>query len=120
MAEIVLVLFLISAVVLLTAVSRRLGASTPIVMVLGGLLLTFVPGAPTFALPPDLVFFGFLPPLVFAGGYSTSIRDLKKNLRPIVLLAFGLVLFTAGVVAFVAHTLVPVLGWPGAFALGAI
>ena len=120
MADIDLVLFLISAVVVLTAVSRRLGASTPIVMVLGGLLLTFVPGAPSLALPPDLVFFGFLPPLVFAGGYSTSIRDFKKNLRPIVLLAFGLVIFTAGVVAAVAHALAPTLGWAGAFALGAI
>ena len=91
MAEIVLALFLISAVVVLTAVSRRLGASTPITMVVGGLLLTFLPGLPDFKLPPDLVFFGFLPPLVFAGGYFTSLRDFRSNLRAIVLLAVGLV-----------------------------
>ncbi len=119
MGEIQLVLLLV-AVVMLTALSRRLGASTPIVMVIGGLALSFVPGVPQVELPPDLVFFGFLPPLLFAGGYFTSLREFKANLRPIVLLAFGLVLFTSALVAFVAHALVPALGWPGAFALGGI
>jgi CPA1 family monovalent cation:H+ antiporter len=75
---------------------------------------------PSVELSPDLVFLGFLPPLLFAGGYFTSPREFKANLRPIFLLAFGLVLFTAATVAFVAHALVPVLGWAGAFALGGI
>jgi Na+/H+ antiporter len=120
MSEIQLVLLLLAVVIVLTAISRRLGASTPIVMVVGGLLLSFAPGVPRVELPPDLVFFGFLPPLLFAGGYFTSLRDFKANLRPIVLLAFGLVLFTSALVAAVAHALVPALGWPGAFALGGI
>lgn len=89
-------------------------------MVLGGLLLSLVPALPHGTLPPDLIFFVFLPPLLFAGGFFTPIRDFKANLRPIVLLAFGLVLFTTVVVAVVAHALVPALGWAGAFALGAI
>jgi len=120
MTEIQLVLLLIATVIVITAVSRRLGASTPIAMVVGGLALSFVPGIPQVVLPPELVFFGFLPPLLFAGGYFTSARDFKANLRPIILLAFGLVLFTAAVVAVVAYTLIPALGWAGAFALGAI
>jgi CPA1 family monovalent cation:H+ antiporter len=120
MTEIQLVLLLVSIVIVLTAISRRLGASTPIAMVVGGLVLSFVPGVPQVELPPDLVFFGFLPPLLFAGGYFTSVREFKANLRPIFLLAFGLVLFTSALVALVAHALVPELGWPGAFALGAI
>src|SRR5216684_691098 len=120
MGEIELVLGLLATVIVLTALSRRLGASTPIVMVLGGLVLSLIPGVPALDLPPDLVFFGFLPPLVFSGGYSTSIRDFKANLRPIILLAFGLVLFTAALVAVVAHAFVPALGWAGAFALGGI
>src|SRR5438445_1539655 len=120
MTEIQLVLLLISTVIVITAVSRRLGASTPIAMVLGGLALSFVPGIPQVVLPPELVFFGFLPPLLFAGGYFTSIRDFKANLRPIILLAFGLVLFTAALVAVVAYAFVPALGWAGAFALGGI
>jgi CPA1 family monovalent cation:H+ antiporter len=89
-------------------------------MVLGGLALSQVPGLPEFQLPPDLVFFVFLPPLLFAGGYFTSLREFKANLRPIVLLAFGLVIFTAAVVAVVAYMLMPSLGWAAAFALGAI
>jgi Na+/H+ antiporter len=120
MSAIELALFLITVVILLTAVSRRLGLSSPIVMVIGGLLLSFVPTVPEVDLPPELVFLGFLPPLLFAGGYFTSTREFKENLRAIVLLAFGLVLFTATAVAVVAHAFVPELGWAGAFALGAI
>ncbi len=120
MGEIELVLGLLATVIVLTALSRRLGASTPIVMVLGGLVLSLIPGVPQLELPPDLVFFGFLPPLVFSGGFSPSIKDFRANLRPIVLLAFGLVLFTAALVAVVAHAFVPAIGWAGAFALGGI
>ncbi|TMB96000.1 MAG: Na+/H+ antiporter, partial [Chloroflexi bacterium] len=120
MSQIQLALLLIAIVIVLTAISRRLGASTPIVMVVGGLALTFAPGIPQVTLAPELVFFGFLPPLLFAGGYFTSLREFKANLRPIVLLAVGLVLFTATLVALVAHALVPGLGWAGAFALGGI
>lgn len=120
MPEIDAVLLLLTVVTALTLVARRLGLAPQIVMVLGGLLLSLVPGLAEFTLPPDLVFFVFLPPLLFAGGYFTSIRDFRANLRPIVLLAFGLVLFTAAAVGVVAYALVPSLGWAGAFALGAI
>jgi CPA1 family monovalent cation:H+ antiporter len=120
MSDTGLIVLLLAIVIVLTGVSRRLGLSTPIVMVIGGLLLSFVPQVPSIELSPDLVFLGFLPPLLFAGGYFTSPREFRANLRPIILLAFGLVLFTAATVAFVAHALVPVLGWAGAFALGGI
>ncbi len=120
MREIELVLLLLVLVTALTLVARRFTVPYPIVMVLGGLVLSTIPGLPEFELPPDLVFFVFLPPLLFAGGYFTSVRDFKANLRPIFLLAFGLVIFTAAAVAVVAHMFVPTLGWAGAFALGAI
>jgi monovalent cation/hydrogen antiporter len=120
MREIELVLLLLVLVTALTIIARRLTVPYPIVMVLGGLVLSTIPGLPEFELPPDLVFFVFLPPLLFAGGYFTSIREFKANLRPIVTLAFGLVIFTAAIVAVVAYWLVPSLGWAGAFALGAI
>ena len=120
MSDLELVLLLLTIVIVITAASRKLGLSIPIAMVVAGLVLSFAPFVPRVALPPDLVFLGFLPPLVFSGGYLTSLRDFKANLRPIMLLAFGLVIFTAAVVALVAHTLVPDLGWPAAFALGGI
>ncbi len=120
MREIELVLLLLVLVTALTVVARRLTVPYPIVMVLGGLLLSLIPGLPALELPPEIVFFVFLPPILYAGGYFTSVREFKANLRPIVLLAFGLVVFTTVLVAVVAHALVPSLGWAGAFALGAI
>ncbi len=120
MRDLDVVLLLLTVVTALTLVARRLGVSQPIVLVVGGLVLSIIPGLGGFTLPPDLVFVVFLPPILFAAGYFTSIRDFRANLRPIVLLAFGLVLFTTAVVGAVAHALVPALGWAGALALGAI
>jgi monovalent cation/hydrogen antiporter len=119
-ATIEIVLGLLIAATALAMAARRIGLPYPIVLVLGGLVLGFVPGLPEVELEPDLVFVLFLPPILFGAGYFTSIRDLKANLRPILLLAVGLVLFTTAAVAIVAHALVPGLGWPAAVALGAI
>ncbi|HEX5823812.1 MAG TPA: Na+/H+ antiporter [Candidatus Limnocylindrales bacterium] len=116
--EVVLVLLL--AATGLAIVARRLAVPYPVLLVLGGLAIGFVPGLPPVELAPDIVFLLFLPPILFGAGYFTSIRDLKANLRPIGLLAVGLVLFTIVVVAVVVHAIVPGLGWAPAFALGAI
>jgi len=116
--ETVLLLFL--AATALAIVARRIGIPYPILLVLGGLALGFVPGLPRIELEPDIVFLLFLPPILFGAGYFTSIRDFKANLRAIGLLSIGLVLTTIVVVAVVAQTLIPGLGWPAAFALGAI
>src|SRR5262245_26874368 len=79
-----------------------------------------MPGLPAVRLAPEVVFLVFLPPLVYAAGWFTSVRDFKANLRPIGLLSIGLVLATTVGIAVVAHTLVPSLPWAAAFALGAI
>src|SRR5437868_15161336 len=115
-----LVFLLLFAATGLAVLARRLGIPYPILLVIGGLLLGFVPGLPRVELPPDLVFLLFLPPILFAAGYFTSIRDFKANLRAIGLLAVGLVIATTVAVAVVGHSLVPGLGWAPAFALGAI
>ena len=116
--EAILLLFL--AATALAILARRLGIPYPILLVLGGLALGFVPGLPHIELEPDIVFLLFLPPILFGAGYFTSIRDFKANLRAIGLLSIGLVLVTTVVVAVVAQALIPGLGWPAAFALGAI
>jgi monovalent cation/hydrogen antiporter len=116
--EAVLVLLIVATG--LAVAARRLGIPYPILLVLGGLVLGFVPGLPRVELEPDLVFLLFLPPILFGAGYFTSIRDFKANLRPILLLAVALVLVTATAVAIVAQALVPGLGWAAAFAFGAI
>jgi CPA1 family monovalent cation:H+ antiporter len=103
---------------LVAAAASRLAA--PVLLVCGGLLLGFVPGLPRVELPPDLVLVAILPPLLYSSAFFTGLRDLRANLRPISLLAFGLVAATTLGVAVVAHAAVPRLSWAGAFTLGAI
>jgi monovalent cation/hydrogen antiporter len=91
----------------------------PILLVLGGLLLGFAPGAPTVTMPPDVVLIGILPPLLYVSAYSTGLRELRQNLRPISLLAIGLVAMTTVGVALVAHAITD-LPWAEAFILGAV
>jgi Na+/H+ antiporter len=91
----------------------------PILLVLGGLVLGFLPGVPRAELPPELVLVLFLPPLLYQAAFFSSPRDLRADLRAISLLAVGLVLATMVAVAAVAHALVG-LPWAAAFALGAI
>lgn len=104
----------------LTALARRLLVPYPILLVLGGLALGFVPGLTPLVLAPELVFLVFLPPILWAAAYFSSLRDLRANIRPIGLLAFGLVLTTTFAVAAVARLLMPGIGWAEALALGAI
>jgi len=108
------------AVLALTTIARKLAIPYPILLVIGGLVLSFVPGLPTIHLDPDLVFLVFLPPLLWAAAYFTSWRDFRANARPITLLAVGLVLVTTAAVAGVAHAALPGLGWAEAIVLGAI
>jgi monovalent cation/hydrogen antiporter len=92
----------------------------PILMVLGGLVLSFVPGLPDFELPPELVLVAFLPPLLYSAAFFTSLRDLRANMRPIGLLSIGLVIATTAGVAVVAHRVVDDMPWSAAFVLGAV
>ncbi len=107
-------------VLAVTALGRRLPVPTPVLQLIAGLLVGLVPGAAGLRLDPGVVFFVFLPPVLWSAAYFTSFRDFKANLRPILLLAVGLVLVTTVVVALVAHALLPGLPWAVAVALGAI
>jgi Na+/H+ antiporter len=113
-------LALMLAVAGLSVVARAVGVPYPILLVLGGLVLGFVPGIPAVELPPELVLVAFLPPLLYWAGFFSSPRDLWAEARPISLTAVLLVLITAAAVAVVAHGLVDGLPWAAAFALGAI
>lgn len=101
------------------ALVPKLRVPYPILLVLGGLALGFAPGLPEIDLPPDLVLVGVLPPLLYGAAFFTSLRDLRANVRPVGLLAVGLVLLTMIMVAVVAHELVG-LPWAAAFVLGAV
>jgi len=103
----------------LLALAPTLRVPLPILLVLGGVALGFVPGLPDVVLAPDVVLVALLPPLLYSGAFFTSLRDLRTNRRPIAFLAFGLVGATMAVVAVVAHEWIG-LSWPVAFALGAV
>ena len=118
-AELLLLLLMV-AVAGLSVLARPLGVPYPIVLVLGGLLLGFLPGLPAVELPPELVLVVFLPPLLYWAAFFSSLRDLRADLRAISLSAVGLVLATMGAVAVTAHAMVDGLSWGVAFTLGAI
>ena len=112
-------LALLIALGALLALSPTLRLPLPILLVLGGVVLGFVPGLPHVSLPPDVVLVAVLPPLLYSGAFFTSLRDLRTNRRPISLLAFGLVATTMAAVATAAHEWIG-LPWAVAFTLGAV
>ena len=113
-------LALLVAIAALLVLAPVLRVPYPILLVLGGLVLGFVPGIQTITLPPDVVLVAVLPPLLYSAAFYTSLRDLRQNIIPISALAIGLVAATTVGVAAVAHSLIPHLGWGPAFVLGAI
>ncbi len=115
-----LLLALMVAVAGLSVLARMARVPYPILLVLGGLVIGFVPGMPEVTLPPELVLVAFLPPLLYWAGFFASPRDLRADARTISLLAVGLVLATAAAVAVAAMAMVDGMTWPVAFALGAI
>ncbi|HTF59936.1 MAG TPA: Na+/H+ antiporter [Actinomycetes bacterium] len=115
-----LLLVLMVAVGGLSVLAGTIRVPYPILLVLGGLVLGFLPGVPPAELPPDLVLVLFLPPLLYQTAFFSSPRDLRADARAITLLAVGLVLATMSAVAAAAHTVVGGLPWAAAFTLGAI
>ena len=115
-----IIVLLLTSVAVLAVLAHKIALPYPIVLVLGGLALGFVPRLPAVNLNPDVVFYFILPALIYPAALFTSWRDFRRNLRSILLLAIGLVLATMLVVAWIAHSIVPALPWAAAFALGAI
>ena len=120
MATFQILLSLLAACVALTVVARWLHIPLAVALVLGGMALAFVPGLPSLEFDPHLALALFLPPLLQLSAYRTDWPAFRSNLRPILLLAVGAVLFTSFVVAATAKLLLPDLPWAAAIALGAI
>src|SRR6266496_2492580 len=114
------VLALLVGVTFLALVARRLDIPTPALLVAGGVLVAVLPGLPVVQFDPQLVFLVFIPPLLYRASLLASYRDARANLRPILLLGVGHVLFATVAVAWVAHLAVPGMPWASAFALGAV
>src|SRR6266705_2610484 len=115
-----MVMGLLAAVAALALLARKIPVPYPILLVLGGLGLALIPGLPQARLDPQLVFLVFLPPLLYPAALFTPWRDFRNNLRPIGLLAVGLVLFTTVGVGFLSHYFIEDLPLAAGFVLGAI
>lgn len=115
-----LLLAILFFVATLAVVAKRVAIPYPIILVIGGLILSALPGAPRVTLDPDIVFLVFLPPLLFSAAFHTSWREFKRNLPNILLLAFGLVGFTVVGVALVTRWILPDFDWRLGLVLGAV
>src|SRR5438445_12595691 len=120
MKELEVLVGLVLAAVMLAAAARRVGAPYPGFLALGGAILAFVPGAPSFTVLPELALALFVAPILLDAAYDASPRDLRDNWAPVT----GLVIFAVGLttiaVAVVARALMPAMQWAPAIALGAI
>jgi CPA1 family monovalent cation:H+ antiporter len=108
------------AIILLVAIANRVNVSYPIVLVLGGIAIGYIPGIPTFQLPPELVLLVFLPPLLHWESVCAPTSQFRTAAAWIFQMAFGLVIVTTAAVAAIAHAIVPGMSWGVAFLLGAI
>src|SRR6266850_1644562 len=118
-AQLVFVVLLL-AVIAFAALARKLRLPYPIVLVVAGLLVSFLPGIPRITLEPDVIFYVVLPPLLYAAAWLTSWREFSYNLVSIASLAIGLVSFTVAGVAFSAPFILPAFDWRTGFVLGAV
>jgi len=120
MITVEVILALILAVTLVAVIARLVPVPLPLLQIAAGMLLCAVPGLSRVHIDPAVFFVLFIPPLLYADGWLMPRRDLKQVLRPVLALAFGLVLATVLVVGYALHALIPSLPLAAAFALGAI
>ena len=111
---------LVATVLATTAVCNRFDVSSPLVLIVVGIVGSYLPFVPDIQLHPEVVLLGLLPPLLYSAALQTSLVDFNANRRPILLLSVGLVAFTTAGVAVLAHWLIDDLGWAGSFAIGAV
>lgn len=119
-STIVWIVSFVVVTVTVTGLSRRVGWSAPVVLVVVGAVASFIPGVPQVALEPEVVLYGLLPPLLFAAAIQTSIVDVRARRDGILLLSVGLVVFTVLVVGFTTWLVVPAITVAAAFAFGAV
>jgi CPA1 family monovalent cation:H+ antiporter len=113
-------IFLVIGVVAVNGIAGRIGLPAPILLLIAGVGVSFIPGVPTFEVDPEIVLTVLIPPLLFAAASEASVVAIRSLLRSITQLAVGMVLVTAFAVAVVAYLLIPGIPFAAALALGAI
>lgn len=118
--NLLLIISLLFAVSMLIMLGQKLRISYPIFLVLGGLMISLIPGIPSIQMDPDMILTLFLPPLLYEAAWYTSWHQFWKWKRPITLLAFGLVFFTSTIIAYVSSSMIPGFTLALGFLLGGI
>jgi Na+/H+ antiporter len=120
MGNVALIIVLLFGITFLAVLSKKYNFPFPIVLVLSGIAISLIPGLPVISIRPEIIFLIFLPPLLHEAAWNTNWHNFRENKRPIMLAAFGLVLFTTLVVGMAAHYFIPNISWALGFLLGAI
>src|SRR6478609_6106600 len=115
-----LIILLLAVITALAQLTDKVKIPYPVLLVVTGMAIGFIPHLPVIELDPETVFLLFLPPVLYGAAWNTSWFEFKAARRPISLLAIGCVLFTTVLIAVVAHHFIPGFGWPESFVLGAI
>ncbi|WP_207835915.1 cation:proton antiporter [Williamsia soli] len=110
----------IIAIVAVAVFAGRLGVAAPLLLVIVGVGLSFVPGVPDLEVEPELILAGVLPPLLYSAAVNMPAQDFRRNFKPISALAVVLVVVTTLGTGWFFHALIPDIGWPAALALGAV
>ncbi|PPB48268.1 sodium:proton antiporter [Arthrobacter pityocampae] len=100
--------------------SKRVGVAAPLLLVVVGIGLSFVPGVPSFSVPDEWILMGVLPPLLYAAAIKTPVTDFRRNITPIASLSVALVVVSAFATGFLLNALLPGLGLAAAIAVGAV
>src|SRR6188768_2617893 len=111
---------IVTVVIAVAGLSSRFDLPSPLVLIVVGVVGSYLPFVPDVQLEPEMVLFGLLPPLLYGAALQTSLVDFNDNRRAILLLSIGLVAFTTVGVGVVVHVVVPGVDWPAAFALSAV
>lgn len=115
-----IVIFILAMMIGLSAIADKIKLPTPVLLIIAGVGIGFVPSLPDIELDPDIVFLIFLPPLLYDAAFNISYKTFKTNISTITTLAISLVFVTAVGIAVVAHYMIPGMTWPLSFVLGAI
>lgn len=110
----------VSSIVAVAAFSKRIGLAAPLVLVVVGIVLSFLPGVPDVDVEPEWILAVVLPPLLYSAAVSMPAQDFRRNFKSISGLAVLLVVVTTAGTGVLFHLLIPDMGWATAFALGAV
>ncbi len=115
-----IILLIMSLMIGASGIAEKIKISAPVLLLLMGMGIGFMPAMPGIELNPEIIMLLFLPPLLYDAAFNISFKDFKTNINTISTLAIGLVFITTAGIATVAHYLIPGMDWPLAFVLGAI